>query len=103
MWEKMGVDDGGLPTHLPMGVTREGQGPTDDSEADHYICWCGEPCVLAEALRKAWDAGRRSLTPEEHFDMMAEDSESVSLRVDMRRDADVTKITQDVKDDHPHA
>lgn len=60
VWDRLGVDDGGLPTHLPMGVNKDGQGPEDDAEAHHYECWCIDPdCPLTAALRQAWEAGRR--------------------------------------------
>ena len=52
-WERLGVDDGGLPIHLPMGVNAEGQGPENDSAAHHYVCWCGEGCPLTAALALA--------------------------------------------------
>lgn len=59
-WERQGLDDGGLPAHLPMGVTEEGQGPEDDSVAHHYVCWCANPtCALTAALQLAWEAGLR--------------------------------------------
>lgn len=50
----------GLPAHLPIGVTAEGQGPTRDDDAHHWLCWCGKPdCLLNAALRKAWESGTR--------------------------------------------
>ena len=58
------TDDGGLPVHLPMGVTQDGRGPTMDSEAHHYLCWCGNPkCLLNDALRLAWESGTRVTSP----------------------------------------
>jgi hypothetical protein len=58
-WERLG-DQGGLPTHLPIGVNEYGQGPTDPEPAHHYTCWCGDlECPLALALQHAWLAGRR--------------------------------------------
>lgn len=63
-WEQLGVDEGGLAMHLPMGVTAEGQGPEGDSMAHHYECWCADPnCPLTRALRQAWAAGARGLAP----------------------------------------
>lgn len=59
-WEGMGLDEGGLPAHLPMGVNELGQGPEDDSVAHHYECWCFDPeCPLTTALQLAWSAGKR--------------------------------------------
>ena len=59
------TDDGGLPIHFPMGVTADGRGPTSDSEAHHYLCWCGDPkCLLNDALRLAWESGTRITTQE---------------------------------------
>lgn len=58
-WDGLGVDEGGMPRHLPMGVTREGRGPERDEAAHHYTCWCGNvECPLALALGHAWRAGR---------------------------------------------
>lgn len=60
-WDRLGRDEGGLPAHLPMGVTREGRGPTEPDPAHHYECWCGDvECPLAIALQHAWLAGRRA-------------------------------------------
>ena len=57
-WDRLGVDDGGLPAHLPMGVDEHGRGPANDSDAAYFICWCGDhACPLAEALKVAWRAG----------------------------------------------
>lgn len=58
-WDNLGIDGGGLPIHLPMGMTKDRNGPEDDSKAHHYECWCGEPCPLTAALNAAWEAGRR--------------------------------------------
>jgi len=60
-WDQLGLDEDTLmPAHLPMGVNRVGQGPDNDSEAHHYVCWCGDPeCPLTLALGHAWKAGRR--------------------------------------------
>lgn len=60
------IDEGGLPVHLPIGVTAEGRGPTQDSEAHHYLCWCSNPkCLLSYALRLAWESGTRATPPAE--------------------------------------
>jgi len=59
-WLRLGVR-GDLPVHMPIGVNKQGQGPTDPEPAHHYSCWCGEDeCALAMALQHAWLAGRRS-------------------------------------------
>ena len=58
------ADEGGLPVHLPMGVTEDGRGPTSDRGAHHYLCWCGHPaCLLNDALRLAWESGARAASP----------------------------------------
>ncbi len=64
-WDRLGYDEGGLPTHLPMGVNERGQGPEDDAAAYTFVCWCGgTECPLTLALGHAWASGRRSrLTP----------------------------------------
>jgi hypothetical protein len=54
------MDEGGLPVHLPFGVTVDGRGPAPDDEADHWVCWCWDPdCELTRALRLAGEAGAR--------------------------------------------
>lgn len=64
-WDQVGLDEGGLPKHLPMGVTQRNEGPENDSEAHHYVCWCGDECCpLARGLQLAWEAGRRSTRSE---------------------------------------
>lgn len=64
-WDNLGRDDGGLPIHLPMGVTKSGQGPADGTPAlHHYECWCGDPkCPLTMALKSAWRLGVRMQRP----------------------------------------
>lgn len=52
-WEDLGIDESGMPIHLPMGVTADEEGPTSDAEAHHFVCWCGQQCPLDEALRRA--------------------------------------------------
>lgn len=60
-WDQLGVDEGELPVHLPMGVTEDGQGPAGDEEAHHWVCWCGDvECPLTLALSHAWRSGRSS-------------------------------------------
>lgn len=59
-WDGLGLDEALMPKHFPIGVTREGQGPTEPDPPHHYQCWCGDvECVLALALQHAWMAGRR--------------------------------------------
>lgn len=59
-WEGMGLNDGGLPAHLPMGVTAEGDGPVEPDPPHHVVCWCPDPeCPLTRSLNEAWKAGRR--------------------------------------------
>lgn len=59
-WYGLGTTEGGLPVHLPVGVTVDGEGPTNDDEADRFECWCRDPwCPLTEALRKAAEAAAR--------------------------------------------
>lgn len=56
-WDGLGTDEAGLPLHLPMGVTADGQGPTNDDDAHHVACWCGTDCPLNRALSWAFDVG----------------------------------------------
>jgi hypothetical protein len=61
-WDACGVDEGGLPVHLPMGVDEHGRGPAGDSEAAFYVCWCMDSkCLLTGALKLAWMAGTRGM------------------------------------------
>lgn len=65
-WDAAGVDDGGLPAHLPMGLDEHGRGPANDSEAAIFVCWClDRDCLLTRALRDAWHAGLRGAHVEE--------------------------------------
>lgn len=59
-WDGLGLDEGGLPAHLPMRVTRDGQGPADSDEAHRVVCWCGEDCPLNRSLDDAWLLGRNA-------------------------------------------
>lgn len=60
-WDRLGVDEGGLPAHLPMGVNERGQGPEDDAAAYTWACWCGDvECPLTLALGHAWASGKRA-------------------------------------------
>ena len=39
------VGEDGMPKHLIMGLTAEGNGPCDDQDDphfDHWGCWCGD-------------------------------------------------------------
>lgn len=60
-WDALGVDDGGLPIHLPFSHNSVCQGPTSDAEAHHWSCWCrdGHDCPLSKALALAFEAGQR--------------------------------------------
>lgn len=60
-WNDLGVNEGGLPIHFPMGHTRMCEGPTDDADAHHWACWCpaGHSCPLSVALGRAGQAGYR--------------------------------------------
>lgn len=52
-WERLGLDEGGLPFHFPMGVNRRGQGP-EGQNPHHYVCWCGAgDCPLTQAFQDA--------------------------------------------------
>lgn len=67
-WDSLGVDDGGMPVHLPMGVNDAGEGPENDSNAHHYVCWCPDVnCPLTNALILA-----ARLAPREADDGLAE-------------------------------
>lgn len=64
-WRALGEDDGGLPVHFVLPVNENGQGPTDDHDTHHYVCWCGnERCPLTLVLALSWDAGQRAHTIE---------------------------------------
>jgi hypothetical protein len=53
-WDRLGYDESWMPKHFPIGLTEDGQGPTNDSEARHWGCWCGEQeCALDQVLRVA--------------------------------------------------
>lgn len=59
-WDRLGMGEGGLPTHLPMGVDKFGDGPENDDEAEYWRCWCADPeCPLTQALSKAVLTGLR--------------------------------------------
>lgn len=60
-WDAFGLDEGGLPEHLPMEVTKDDQGPADAEDMHHMACWCGNPgCMLTKALHMAWLMGQAS-------------------------------------------
>lgn len=53
------VDETGMPTHLPMAVDEDGNGPIPPWQAHHYRCWCmGDDCEWMQALQAADDHGR---------------------------------------------
>lgn len=60
-WDDIAVGEDGMPEHLPIPVTADGQGPENDATADHYVCWCRSTitCPLTTALLRAGEAGRR--------------------------------------------
>jgi len=58
-WDGLGTDEAGMPVHLPMPLTADGQGPAFGDEIASYACWCGRLCPLHMALREAWLAGLR--------------------------------------------
>ena len=59
-WGRVDGYEGGLPVHLPMGLTKDGHGP-EDEDPEHYRCWCGDlNCPLTLALERAWQAGRKA-------------------------------------------
>lgn len=63
-WDSLGMDEGGLPIHLPMGVNAKGQGPADvhGQVAHHFICWCGQSgCPLTIALAQSRRSALRSI------------------------------------------
>lgn len=59
-WDRLGMDEGGMPKHLPFGLTADEQGPaTPGIDLDHWGCWCGNrECPLDKALREASNGGR---------------------------------------------
>ena len=60
-WGPMGYDEGGLPVHLPIGLTTDGDGPADSDKAACWVCWCGSPtCPLSAALQLSAEAGART-------------------------------------------
>ena len=40
-----------IPAHLLIPVDADGRGPTDEAEADHWACWCGND-ECAEATKE---------------------------------------------------
>jgi hypothetical protein len=55
------IDQGGMPVHVPIGVTIDGRGPADpatDPAFHHWACWCpdGEKCPVI--FEMAWAALR---------------------------------------------
>lgn len=47
-----------VPEHFPMGVTSKGEGPADDPEVHHYVCWCGKDCYWQRAFAEVWRRSR---------------------------------------------
>lgn len=78
-WENLGIDDGGMPIHLPMGVTADGDGPTSDAEAHHFVCWCGQQCPLDEALKRA-STKNADQQPSTYWSDLTEDMEDREFR-----------------------
>lgn len=64
-WDRLGTDETGMATHLPMGVNASGQGPEDDMLAHHIVCWCGDPdCLLTGVLLWAFRLGQTTPVPQ---------------------------------------
>lgn len=59
VWDFFGASEAGMPEHLPMGVTEAGQGPTDDEDAHHYVCWV-RGCRVPADLGPGMGMGRRT-------------------------------------------
>lgn len=52
-------DEAGMPKHLPMPVTEDGEGPASPDETHHYVCWCGDAkCWWTEAFHHNFELGR---------------------------------------------
>lgn len=32
-----------IPEHMIIPVDEDGNGPVDEAEAHHWVCWCGNP------------------------------------------------------------
>lgn len=65
-WDACGVDEGGLPVHLPISLDENQRGPTRDQDAYVYVCWCmDKDCLLTKALMDAWRAGMRLVTVDD--------------------------------------
>lgn len=62
-WDRLGKEADTLaPIHLPFGVNKRGQGPENDIDAHHYVCWCGDKtCPLTLALMQARQSGIREM------------------------------------------
>lgn len=57
-WDHLGIDEAGMPIHLPIGLTVDESGPADESEIHHWGCWCNEDdCPLDKILRQASTLG----------------------------------------------
>jgi hypothetical protein len=60
-WNRLGVDKGGLPTHLPFTHTKDCEGPTEPDPPHHVACWCKDEhtCPLSVALNQAHQWGSK--------------------------------------------
>lgn len=58
-------ENDGLPTHVPIGVTVDGEGPADGTDELHrFMCWCDVPdCAWQRALDEQWRLALRSGQP----------------------------------------
>lgn len=64
-WDSLGLDEGGLPKHLPFAITANGDGPADSDEAHRLVCWCNTDCPLNRSLDEAWRLGKVRSSPGE--------------------------------------
>lgn len=60
-WGRIEGHRGGLPAHLPVGLTKDGHVGQRTRTPEYYRCWCGNlDCPLTVALERAWQAGRKA-------------------------------------------
>lgn len=52
-----------MPIHLPMKVNKDEQGPLNDNEKGHYVCWCSEG-AKCEELWEYWDVQLKGVHSE---------------------------------------
>lgn len=65
-WDRLGLDEGGMPMHLPMPLTASGDGPADEEDATHLGCWCPDPeCRLRKAFDEAHKIAQRGMVDVE--------------------------------------